>query len=227
MIRWLVETGLAPRRTWQERLKEGRIEIDGEVIKGLSHGFNPLKSRVYFDGKEIKSAKNRLHYYMLNKPKGYQCTHAGLGRKVVDLFDNVEVRLFTIGRLDKDTTGLILVTNDGDLTQKIAHPSNQISKEYLVKVNKEVEDHHLKMMSAGCEVEGRFVKPKSVKKVRRNTFKVVVTDGRKHEVKHIAQSADLDVLELKRIRIGGLVMGNLQEGQWKEIGQKELEAIFH
>lgn len=137
------------------------------------------------------------------------------------------MRLFTIGRLDKDTTGMILVTNDGDLSQKIAHPSNQISKEYLVKVNKEVEDHHLKIMSAGCEVEGRWVKPLRVVKIRRTTYKIVVMDGRKHEVKHIAAAADLKVIELKRIRIGGLVMGNLQEGESKLMGPKEIEAIFH
>ncbi len=220
-----METGLAPRRTWQERLAQGRICIDGQVIKGLSHAFNPLKSHVEFDGQELKSGSG-LHYFMLHKPRGYQCTNAGPGKKVVDLFEEIGARLFTIGRLDKDTTGLILVTNDGDLNQKIAHPSNQISKEYLVKVNKEVEDHHLKMMSSGCQVEGRFVKPLRVKKVRRNTFKIVVADGRKHEVKHIAKSADLDVLELKRIRIGGLVLGNIAEGQWKEMGLKEIEAIF-
>ena len=163
----------------------------------------------------------------MNKPRGYTCTSAGLGKKVINLFEEVGLRLFTVGRLDKDTTGLILVTNDGDFSQKIAHPSNQISKEYLVRVNKEVEDHHLKMMSAGCDVDGRWVKPLRVTKVRRNTFKVVVTDGRKHEVKHLAKAAELDVFELKRIRIGGLVMGNLQEGQWRALSKHEIEAIFH
>lgn len=226
LIKILSQTGLGARRQLQDLILQGAISIDGKVVTDLSLVTDPYKHSICIFGQPIPNAQEKA-YYILNKPKGYLCSHNTMGKKVVDLFEETGLRLFTVGRLDRDTLGLLIVTNDGDFSHRIAHPSNQISKEYLVKVNKEVEDHHLKAIAQGALVDGKWVKPKKVTKVRRGSIKVVVTDGRKHEVKHLMMAADLTVLELKRIRIGGLTLGSLPEGSWRPLSPKEREAIFH
>lgn len=227
LIKALTQAGLAPRRILTEWIVEGKVTVNGITCTDMSELVDPSSSRICVNGKPLPKSTQKV-YFLLNKPKGYLCTHASPGKKVVDLFKDLGgIKLITVGRLDRDTTGLILVTNDGDLCQRIAHPSNEIAKEYLVKVNKEVEDHHLKAISQGALVEGVWVKPLRVTKVRRGSLKVVVTDGRKHEVKHLMQAADLEVLELSRIRIGGLMLGSLPEGGFRSLGTRELQAIFH
>lgn len=144
---------------------------------------------------------------------------------VIDLFPK-EKRLFSVGRLDRDTTGLLIITNDGHFAQKVIHPSSNIEKEYLVKTFQEVTHEHLVKISKGAFVDGVYVRPLSVKKVRRGTLKVVVKEGRKREVRVLVQKAELKILSLTRIRIGGLHLGPLPEGSYRELTENEKEDIF-
>jgi len=137
------------------------------------------------------------------------------------------MRSFTVGRLDKDTSGLLIVTNDGEFTNQAIHPSSNIQKEYIAKTNHEITDLHLKTISAGTKIEGTFVKPIKVKKVRKGTLKVIVGEGKKREVRLLIEAAGLEVRELKRVRIGGLVLGNLPLGSWRPMTNKEKELIFN
>jgi 23S rRNA pseudouridine2605 synthase len=145
---------------------------------------------------------------------------------VLNLFPNEKRRLFTVGRLDRDSIGLILVTNDGDFSNRIIHPSYGIQKEYLVKVNREVTHDHLVRMSEGIEIEDAFVKPIRVRKVRRGTIKVTVAEGKKHEVRLLVSAAGLEVKELKRIRIGDLHLGMLPTGNWRPLTKKEYNLLM-
>lgn len=225
LIRVLTQAALAPRRVIADWICSGKVTIDGLMCEDMSFLVDPSKARICVHGKPISQAPEKV-YFMLNKPKGYLCTHGPGKRKVIDIFKDLNLKLITVGRLDKDTMGLILVTNDGDFCQSIAHPSNQIPKEYLVRVNKEVEDHHLKAISDGAYVQGAWVKPKRVIKVRKGTLKVVCTDGRKHEVKHLMKAAGLEVLELERIRIGGLQLGSLPLGAFRPLNEADRRSIF-
>jgi 23S rRNA pseudouridine2605 synthase len=150
----------------------------------------------------------------------------GTKKLVIDLFAELKHRLFTIGRLDRDTTGLILLTNDGHFAQKVIHPSNNLSKEYLVKTQQEITHEHLIDLSKGTLIEGKWIRPVKVTKVRRGTIKVTVKEGKKREVRLMVQNAGLTLLTLSRIRIGGLRLGPLQEGEWRELTEQECKLIF-
>jgi 23S rRNA pseudouridine2605 synthase len=165
---------------------------------------------------------------MLNKPVGYVCSAArGSHSKIVlDLFQEEGHRLFTVGRLDKDTEGLLLVTNDGHFANEVIHPSANIQKEYLAKTSQEITHEHLVAISNGTLVEGVFVKPLRVSKVRRGTLKVTIAEGKKREVRILLEAAGLEVQALKRIRLGGLHLGELPVGSWRPLTEKEKKLIF-
>ncbi len=223
----LAAAGIASRRAAEEIIFAGRVKVNGSVIKIPQTLVDWDNDTILVDEAPIKGEERKV-YFILNKPHGYICSNTRLGTKklVVDLFSSLNLRLFTIGRLDRDTTGLLLVTNDGFFANKVIHPSSNISKEYLVKTSQEVTDVHLKEISKGTFIENSWVKPVRVEKVRKGTLKVVVKEGKKREVRLLVQNAGLDILELSRIRIGGLRLGPLPEGTFRELTESEKQEIF-
>lgn len=222
----LAASGVASRRACEDLIFAGRIKVNGEVILEPQHRVT-LADSILVDDKPITKTEPKV-YYILNKPVGYLCTSVktGSNKIVLDLFKEVGLRLFTVGRLDKQTQGLLLVTNDGHFSNKVMHPSSNISKEYVVKTDAEVTAEHLTAIGSGTLVEGVFVKPIKVTKVRKGTLKVVIGEGKKREVRHLLKAAGLDVKELTRIRIGGLQLGNLPVGSWRELSENERKTIF-
>lgn len=222
----LAAAGVASRRASEELIAQGLVLVNGEIVRVPQTLVDLDKDIISCDGARLKREPKR--YYLLHKPVGYTSTNAPMKskRRVVDLIGEQDCRLFTIGRLDRDTSGLIILTNDGHFANRVMHPSSQIPKEYLVKVNKEVLHTHLIAMSEGAVVEGVHVKPISVTKVRNGTIKIVICDGRKREVRILAQEAGLEVISLTRIRIGGLVLGNLEPGQWRHLTDKEKDLLL-
>ncbi len=220
----LAEAGVAARRTCDHLIFSGKVAVNGLVCKKPQTQVEST-DKITIDGKPIDSQKKV--YFVMNKPRGFECTHKRpIGKKIVyDLLSEHHSRLFSVGRLDRETTGLLILTNDGDFANQIIHPSSNITKEYLVRTDAEITHEHLVKMSTGIEIDGVFVKPKRVKKVRRNTFKICVKEGKKHEVRLIASSAGLEVLELKRIRIGNLELGKLPEGAVQTLTGKQRESL--
>lgn len=222
----LSSAGVASRRKSEELVLQERVAVNGEVISDLSTMVDPAVDVLTLDGEPLRAEQK--FYYILNKPKGYLCSNRERDdvRIVAHLFRDVRAKLFTVGRLDKDTTGLLLVTNDGDFANQVIHPRSNIEKEYLVKVNREITDEHLRKISKGTYVEGAFVKPKKVKKVRRGTVKIVVGEGKKREVRILCLNAGLKVRELTRIRIGNLRLGPLQVGRYRQMTPQDKKLIF-
>src|SRR5271170_1804517 len=214
----LAASGVASRRAAEELIFEGRVKVNGQVVKVPQTMVDWEKDNILVDESPIRGEEKKV-YFILNKPHGYVCSSTPLGTKklVVDLFAHLNLRLFTVGRLDRDTTGLLLVTNDGHFTNKVIHPSSNISKEYLVKTSQEITDLHLKDISKGTYIESSWIKPVKVEKVRKGTLKVVVKEGKKREVRLLVQNAGLDILELSRTRIGGLRLGPIPEGTFREM----------
>lgn len=227
LAKFMAAAGVASRRACEELIFSGRVKVNG-IITQLPQTLVDESDQVVLDNHSLKAVEGKV-YYILNKPPGYLCSTIESGRRkiVLDLFDKVNKRLFTVGRLDKDTTGLLIVTNDGHFAHRVMHPSSNIRKEYIVKVSQEVSSEHLKTINDGTEVEGVFVKPISVTKMRRGTIKIIVAEGKKREVRLLVEAAGLEVKELKRVRIGGLRLGTLPVGTWREMTQKEKRAIFH
>ena len=147
--------------------------------------------------------------------------------KVIDLFEHLKIRVFTVGRLDKDTEGLLIITNDGFFANKVIHPSSNLEKEYLVKVDGDISIDDLMAISKGVEIEKKWITPTFVKKVRKGTLKIGVKEGKKHEVKLLVQKTGKIVKELKRIRIGSLVLGNVPEGSYRKMTKKEIDQFLN
>jgi 23S rRNA pseudouridine2605 synthase len=223
----MAAAGVASRRACEDLIFSGRVKVNGELIK-IPQTLVDHTDKIAVDNQMIKSDSEPKVYYMLNKPRGYVCSTVGSQstKLVLDLFEDVNHRLFTIGRLDKDTSGLLLVTNDGHFANRVIHPSSNINKEYLAKTDQEITPDHLAAISNGTLVEGVYIKPIRVTKVRKGTLKVVISEGKKREVRILMENAGLTVLELKRIRIGGLHLGALPEGSWRTITESEMNAIF-
>lgn len=226
LSKFLAGAGVASRRACEEIIFAGRVTING-VAADLPQTLVSDHDVICVDGNKISTEEKRV-YYILNKPPGYLCTakKTGSNKIVLDLFHDVPYRLFTVGRLDKDTQGLLLVTNDGHFANEVIHPSANITKEYLAKTDTEVTADHLAAISNGTLVEGIFVKPLKVSKVRRGTLKVTIGEGKKREVRLLLEAAGLKVKELTRIRIGNLVLGTLPVGAWREMTEREKALIF-
>ncbi|MBS3903893.1 MAG: rRNA pseudouridine synthase [Simkania sp.] len=224
----LAAAGVASRRACEELIFEGRVTVNGRVIYVPQTPVSLPNDQITVNGQQIYSVQKKV-YYILNKPSGVTCSQKRIGRKrlVTDLFTDQPERLFTVGRLDRDTTGLLIVTNDGHFAQKVIHPSANITKEYLIKVRQEITHEHLVALSKGVFIEGSWVKPVKVTKMRKGTLKIAVKEGKKREVRLMVSEAGLDLIELSRIRIGGLILGPLPEGMYREMTEKDKEAIFH
>jgi 23S rRNA pseudouridine2605 synthase len=145
---------------------------------------------------------------------------------VLDLFPPSEKRLFTVGRLDRETEGLLIVTNDGHFANQVIHPSSNVIKEYIVKTVQEITPAHLTSLSEGARVDDKWIRPVAVQKIRRGTFRISVKEGKKHEVRIMAEKANLKILELTRVRIGGLILGSLPLGTFRTLTSEDQQLIF-
>jgi len=214
------------RRKAEEMIFNGLVEVNGTIQKEPFFRVEP-KDKVLVNNQLVKSRKQTL-YYALNKPRGFVCSERRFKqeRLVTDLFPQTEERLFTIGRLDKDSEGLILVTNDGAFANEVSSPKSGVEKEYVVKTVQEISHEHLVQLSKGGFVEGSYVRPKSVTKIRKGTTKVILKEGRKREIRVLFEKSGLEIVELKRVRIGNLQLGTLQPGQFKELLESEKLAII-
>lgn len=222
----LAACGVAARRKCEDLIFAGKVTVNGETILIPQTLVNSQKDKFTVDGKAVNLRQKKV-YYMLNKPFGRLCTskEAAKENSVLHLFDD-DLRLFTVGRLDKDTTGLLFVTNDGHFANSVIHPSRNISKEYLAKTDKDITDEHLKALSTGGLVEGVWVKPIDVAKVRKGTLKMAVSEGKKREVRCLLEYVGLKVLELKRIRIGPIVLGALADGAYRPLTKLEIDLLI-
>ncbi len=222
----LSDAGIAARRKCDDLIRNGKVSVNGKIIIAPYFRADLTKDFIKVNNIRVKTHIEKL-YYFLNKPKGYLCANSDLkNRKTIfDLFPK-RTRLFSAGRLDKETCGLIFVTNDGKLAQRMIHHSFGLDKEYVVKTEEFITHEHLIKMSGGMWIERAFVKPKKVIKVRKNCFKIIVSDGKKHEVRLIAASAGLTIIELKRVRIGPFTLGALPEGAYRKLSPSEKKVLL-
>lgn len=222
----MASAGIASRRACESIIAEGRVKVNGEVTLLPQTLVNLIEDRVEIDGHSVQEEQTKL-YFLLNKPEGYVCSNASRNHKlVIDLFAEHKTRLFTVGRLDKDTTGLLLVTNDGLFANRAIHPRARIQREYVAKTNPDIGHEHLKLLSRGAKIEGHWIRPVRVTKVRANTVKIVVMEGKKREVRILLQSVGLEVLTLTRVRLGNLHLGKLPLGAYKRLTLEECERVF-
>ncbi len=192
----------------------------------IEHGFqvDPESDRVEVDGKIIRDDQTMI-YVMLNKPAGYITSRSHRGEKIVlDLID-VEQRVNPVGRLDKDSTGLLLLTNDGRLHQHLTHPSFDHEKEYTVEVKDPIDDVALGQFREGLLLDGVKTRPASVKRINNRKFRIILKEGKKRQIRRMVEKVGNQVVNLHRIRISTLLLGNLKMGQWRYLSKKEINAL--
>jgi 23S rRNA pseudouridine2605 synthase len=212
--KFIALSGLCSRRKAEVLIEEGRVKVNGEII---SIGDQCLETDVIkVDDKEIKFNTQDLIYILLNKSKGYVSTKSDeFDRKTIyDFLDPKDNRdnLFSIGRLDKDTSGLIILTNDGQLTQDIIHPSKSIAKDYIAVLNHELTPSSLKVLEAGIELDDVQLRKCTIKKISDKKYKITLYEGKNRQIRKMFEKLDYEVVNLHRIRIGGLDLKELNIG---------------
>ncbi|MBS6445317.1 MAG: rRNA pseudouridine synthase [Ruminococcus sp.] len=226
----IADAGYCSRRKAEELISQGRVKLNGRPIK-LGDKASP-KDIISIDDQRlyIPKKKNKL-YIMLNKPRGYVTTVSDeLGRKsVMELLDGIEERVYPVGRLDKNTEGLLLFTNDGKFSNDIMHPSKHISKTYRVTVRPDISEEQLVQLSTGIELDGKKTLPATVTVVTKEENRVVllmtIKEGRNRQIRRMCEAVGLEVARLRRISIGPLKLGMLKSGTWRELKPDELRAI--
>ena len=224
--KFLAEAGVCSRRAADELIKNGRVYVNGAKAT-LGVEIDPTKDDVVFDGKKLSKRKQFL-YYIMNKPKGYVTTvKDDKGRKtVMDLLPPINDRIFPVGRLDYDTEGLLIFTNDGDLADRLMRPANEIPKTYLAKIEGEIGDLALSRLRAGVYIDGVKTGRSNVKivdKTKDHTkLSVTITEGRNRQIRKMFESVGKEVVFLKRIKIGDLTLSGLDRGQVRKLTQEEI-----
>ena len=226
----LASAGLGSRRSCEELIVEGRVEVDGKVVIELGTRVDTSKSEIRVDGDPLK--KTKTVYYAVNKPSGVICTNSDPQRRmrVIDLVPDGET-LFTVGRLDRSSEGLILVTNDGDLANRIAHPRYGVTKTYLVRVAGSPNQKDLKSITDGVYLAEGFVKAESVKVKKRSgnatDLVVVLKEGRNREIRRVLAKIGFKVLTLRRTRVGTIALADLPEGAYRSLTRDEVRSLKH
>ncbi len=229
--KYLAECGLASRRASEQIITEGRVKLNGKIVTDLATDVSE-DDFVTVDGKRAQPIHKHI-YLMLNKPKGYiTSTNDEKGRKtVMDLLDKkfANKRIFPIGRLDYDTEGLLLLTTDGDLCNRISHPRNDISKTYVAKIENEVSEEELNKLRGGVILDGVKTKRCRITVLefdgKLTRLEVVISEGRNRQVRRMFESINREVVFLKRVGVGELKLGGLGRGECRELKPNEIDYL--
>lgn len=223
-------TGLASRRKAEGLIAAGRVMVNGKIVTELGTRVNPERDHVKVDGKHLSAAQPFV-YLMLNKPKNVVSTLDDPGGRttVKDYLRGVSVRVFPVGRLDFDSEGLMLLTNNGDLAQALLHPRYHVPKTYLIKVKGVLTDEDFAQLEQGVRLEDGMTSPAQVKKVRKveanSWLEITIREGRKHQVKRMLESVGHPVIKLMRIRMGPLSLGHLAPGEFRFLTDREANTL--
>jgi pseudouridine synthase len=223
--KFLSAAGVCSRRHGEAYIQAGRVRVNGRRATILGTQVDPEKDRVEVDGRTVTLQKRRI-YIALHKPKGYvtSCSHKGEAI-VMDLID-VTQRLYPVGRLDKNSTGLLLLTNDGRLHHRLSHPSFDHEKEYEVTVEHPIPDAVLNHLSAGMPLMGTRTRPAKISRLSGRRFKIVLQEGRNRQIRRMVRKVGHRVMRLKRIRVANIRLGNLPVGAWRPLTPKEEKALL-
>jgi 23S rRNA pseudouridine2605 synthase len=232
LLKALTAAGLGSRRKMADAIKYERVTVNGQIVTNFRHPVNPEEDKIALDGKIIVLDAEPRVTLMMHKPAGYISTLSDERgrRKVTDLLPEKyrHLRLYPVGRLDKDSTGLLLLTNDGDLAYQLTHPRYEHEKEYLVQIEGKLSGEEVKKLEQGLELDDGRTASARVEEAATEPFNYSLTihEGRKRQVRRMFAHLGYNVLALKRIRFGTLVLGNLPEAKARELGAQEIALLL-
>jgi len=219
---YLARAGIASRRGADELIKAGRVRVNGEP--GQLNTFVAARDRVEVDGKPV--AKQKLAYLLLHKPAGVVTTASDpQGRRTIVELVPREPRVVPVGRLDVDTTGALLLTNDGQLAHRLAHPRYEVEKVYEAELKREPSDEALRALAEGIELEDGRTAPAKARRLKPKLIELSIHEGRKHQVKLMCAAVGCPVVRLRRSRYAGLDLSGLAPGEWRALERSEIEAL--
>ena len=229
--KFISDSGLMSRRAAEKEIELGNVSVNGHVAS-LGTKIDPKNDNVTYKGKKIKYEKNEYIYIMMNKPRGYlSSTSDDRDRKcVTDLLTNVKARVYPVGRLDLISEGMLLLTNDGDLKNRLTHPSHSIAKVYRVKVGGKVSDAQYEILTSELVIDDYKIKPVDVVVQEEDetgtVLKMTLHEGRNRQIRKMCEQAGLTVKRLSRVSIGNLKLDGLPVGKWRYLDQKEVDYLY-
>lgn len=228
--KYIAECGVASRRSAEKMIECGRVSVNGEIVDYMGCLVNPETDIVEVDGVRIE-AESKKYYIMLNKPKNYVTTVSDeFGRPtVMQLVSDINARIYPVGRLDFDTTGLLIMTNDGEFANILTHPRHTVNKVYIARVDKMPTEEQLEKLRRGVELDGVMTSPARAETIKRPQkgieVKITIHEGRNRQVRRMLESVGINVMSLKRISVGSLTLGNLPEGKWRALSDAEINKL--
>jgi 23S rRNA pseudouridine2605 synthase len=231
--KYLADQGVASRRACDELIAKGKVSIDGEIVTELGIKVDPYKQVVEIGGVNLKPENTERRYYVLHKPAGVVCTNERRETRprAVDLVtDPNKGRIYTVGRLDEDSTGLIVLTSDGEFAERVSHPRYGVPKTYLVKVNGRILDEEVQRIREGVYLsDGRTAGARVVvlkRSPQQSSLEITIREGKNREVRRMLARVGAKVKSLQRVRVGPLTIRGLREGRWRHLSREEVEALL-
>jgi 23S rRNA pseudouridine2605 synthase len=223
--RVLSKAGMGSRTEARRWIAEGRVKVNGRVLRDPDHWIDLERDRVAFDGKPLRKAEQT--YLLLYKPKGYITTYRDpQGRPTIyDLLPERDRYLFPVGRLDLETSGLLILTNDTAFAERMTNPDYKVPKTYLVKASKPIGDEQLEQLRRGIELRDGPTRPAIVNRVSANKFEITISEGRNRQVRRMVEALDAKVLKLVRVAIGSIRIGDLAIGKSRELTAAEIKSL--
>ena len=229
--KFIADAGVMSRRSAEEEIQRGNVSVNGHVAE-LGMKINPTKDVVTYKNKRINYERRQYTYIMMNKPRGYLCsTSDDRGRKcVVDLISDIDARIYPVGRLDLISEGMLLLTDDGELKNRLTHPSHSLPKVYRVKVKEEVSESQYNSLISPMKIDGYEIKPVTVsvgeKDESGTVLKMTLQEGRNRQIRKMCEAVGLTVKRLSRVSIGNLKLNNLPTGKWRYLTTEEVDYLY-
>ncbi len=229
--KFIADSGIMSRRAAEAQIINGNVSVNGHVAE-IGMKVDPKSDIVTYKGKKISSERKEYTYIMMNKPRGYlSSTTDDRGRKcVTDLLTNVNARIYPVGRLDLISEGMLLLTDDGELKNRLTHPSHSLPKLYRVKVGGDVSEDQYRILTSKLEIDGYVIKPVDVviaeKDESGTVLKMTLVEGRNRQIRKMCEIAGLNVKRLSRVSIGNLKLNNLPVGKWRYLDEDEVEYLY-
>lgn len=225
--KYIASCGVCSRRKADDIIQKGNVKVNGKTVENFGVQIDEKKDIVEVYDKKIKLEKSKL-YLMLNKPKGYITTNDEqfMRPSTVELI-NEDIRVFPVGRLDMDTEGLLVFTNDGDFANKVIHPKNKIEKTYVVRFKEgEADPKKIEKMKKGVDIGDYVTKPAKVRLMSKNQLEIIISEGKNRQIRKMCEVVGIDVYDLKRTKIGMLELGDLKVGEYRKLKTSEIKLII-
>lgn len=230
--KYMADHGVASRRKCEEYIRQGLVKVNGKMVTDMGVKIDPEKDEVLLDPSlrpknfMDRAKKQKFIYIALNKPVGYVSTVTGEEKpSVMELLRGVKERVFPVGRLDKETEGLLLFTNDGRFAYEMTHPKFEKEKEYEVEVSRPIPEGALEKLRAGMKLWGEKTKPTKIRRLTAVRFRIILEEGKNRQIRRICQKVGYPVSHLRRVRVAGLWLGDLALGKWRFLREEEIKKI--